>query len=188
MKNALIIHGYNGDTSSTFGPSLKSFLEEKGYNVLMPIFPIRLEAKFDSWSSVLDKYKEYFNDETIVIAHSIGNPFFIKYIYNNKLNAKLYISVAGFCDLFRIEGREDLNSAFVDFAVSDENIKYLKEYVPNRFSLYSDNDHIIPFNILESFYKKIDSNPVFISGVGHMGIKSKITRIPQIEKIIESLK
>ncbi len=188
MKNAFIIHGFNGDTTETFGPSLRNFLEKKGYTVYMPKFPIRLEASFNGWSNILDEYKGLFNEETLVIAHSIGNPFFIRYLYNNKLKAKLYVSVAGFCDLFTVEGREDLNNAFIDFKVPNEAISYLKEHVPNRFSLYSDNDHVIPFDILENFYKKIESNPVFISGVGHMGNRNKITRLPQIEKIIESLK
>ena len=187
MKNAFIIHGFNGDTTNTFGPSLKQFLENKGYNVLMPKFPIRLEATFNGWSNILDEYKSFFNEDTIVVAHSIGNPFFIRYLNNNKLNANLYVSVAGFCDLFKVEGREDLNTAFIDFKVPDEAINYLKSHVPNRFSLYSDNDHVIPFNILENFIKRIESKPVFISGVGHMGNRNKITRLPEIEKIIESL-
>ena len=187
MKTAFILHGFNGDTTNTFGPSLKRFLEQKGYNVIMPNFPIRSLATFNGWSDILDNYKEYFNSETIVVAHSIGNPFFIRYIYNNKLTAKLYVSVAGFCDLFRVEGREDLNSAFIEFKVPNEAIDYLKENVPNRSSLYSDNDHVIPFNILKSFIDKIESNPVFINGVGHMGNRNKITRLPQIEKIIDSI-
>ena len=80
MKTAFILHGFNGDTTYTFGPSLKKFLEQKDYNVIMPNFPIRSEATFNGWSDILDKYKEYFNSETIVVAHSIGNPFFIQYL------------------------------------------------------------------------------------------------------------
>ena len=187
MKSAFIIHGFNGDTTTTFGPSLKLFLENNGYTVFMPMFPIRSEATFKGWSNILDKYKNYFNKDTIIVAHSIGNPFIIRYLYNNKLSANLYVSVAGFCDLFKVHNREDLNSAFIDFKVTNEAINYLKENVPTRFSLYSDNDHVIPFDILESFINKIESSPVFISEVGHMGNRNNITRLPQIEKIIESL-
>ena len=187
MKTAFILHGFNGDTTYTFGPSLKEYLTNIGYNVIMPNFPIRSEASFVKWSNILDKYKHLFNEDTIVIAHSIGNPFYIKYIYNNNLKSKAYISVAGFCDLFTVDGREDLNLAFKDFAVTDDNINYLKKAVPNRYSLYSNNDHVIPLNILESFITKIESNPVFIQGVGHMGNRDNITRLPQIEQIIESI-
>lgn len=187
MKTAFILHGFNGDTTYTFGPSLKSFLESKGYTVIMPNFPIRSEASFVKWSKILDEYKDKFNSETIVVAHSIGNPFFLKYIYANNLKAYTYISVAGFCDLFKVEGREDLNKAFVDFAVTNSEINYLKDSVLHRFSLYSDNDHVIPFDILKNFISKTNSTPVFIKGVGHMGNRDNISRLPQIEEVLNTI-
>ena len=60
MKTAFIIHGFNGDTTYTFGPWLKEILESKGFKVLMPKFPIRAEASFCKWSQILDTYKEFF--------------------------------------------------------------------------------------------------------------------------------
>lgn len=187
MKTAFIIHGFNGDTSHTFGPSLKCFLEKKGYNVIMPNFPIRSEASYLKWANIFNDFKNYLDSESIVIAHSIGNPFFIKYLCENKLKVNTYISVAGFCDLFKVPDREDLNNAFIDFAVNNAEIEYCKDSIPNKFSLYSDNDHVIPFDILESFINKIKSSPVFIKGVGHMGNRNNITRLPEIEKIIDNL-
>ena len=187
MKTAFILHGFNGDTTYTFGLSLKEFLESKDYTVFMPNFPIRSEATFAGWSSILDEYKKHINSDSIIVAHSIGNPFIIKYFYNNNLNANLYISVAGFCDLFKVEGREDLNSAFIDFSVNNTHIEYFKSAVSHRFSLYSNNDHVIPFDILKSFIFKMESSPVFIENVGHMGNRDNISRLPQIEEIIENL-
>lgn len=187
MRTAFIIHGFNGDTTYTFGPSLKSFLEENGYSVIMPNFPIRSDASYIKWSLILDKYKKYFNSETIVVAHSIGNPFFIKYLFQNKLQISTYISVAGFCDLFEVPDREDLNNAFINFAISNSEINYCKNSVKNRFSLYSDTDHVIPFNVLESFVTKIKSYPVFIKGMGHFGNRDNISDLPQIEEIIKVL-
>ena len=187
MKTAFIIHGFNGDTIHSFGPSLKQFLEAKGYKVIMPQFPIRTEASFTKWSNVLDEYKEYFDKDTIVVAHSIGNPFFIQYLYNNKLKAHLYVSVSGFCDLFTVDGREDLNNAFINFAINDTHIEYLKKSIPNRFSLYGGKDHVIPLEILKNFTNKIKSTPIYIENVGHMGNRDNVTNLPQIEDIINSV-
>lgn len=187
MKTAFIIHGFNGDTLYTFGPWLKNELEKHGYNVLMPQFPIRSDASYCGWSEILDKYVENFNDDTIIVCHSIGNPFIIKYLSDNNLKAKLYISVAGFCKLFSVPDREDLNHAFVDFQVHNSNIEYFKTHIPYRYSLYSDNDHVIPFDILKDFINQLNSNPVFISGVGHMGNRDNIHCLPQIVEILNSI-
>lgn len=188
MKTAFIIHGFNGDTTYTFGPWLKNELEKRNYNVIMPNFPIRSEATYLGWSNILDKYINLFDENTIIICHSIGNPFIIKYLAENKLKAKLYISVAGFCKLFTVPERADLNNAFIDFQVKLDNINYCKSNIQNRYSLYSDNDHVIPFDILENFIHSLDSVPVFISGVGHMGNRDNIHDLPQILPILDTIK
>ena len=55
------------------------------------------------------------------------------------------------------------------------------------YSLYSNNDHVIPFSILKNYVKSLNSTPVYIEGVGHMGNRDNITRLPQVEEIISSL-
>lgn len=187
MKNAFIIHGFNGDTTYTFGPYVKEELEKRGYTVIMPNFPIRSEATYLGWSSILQKYLNLFNKDTIVICHSIGNPFFMKFLTENNLKIKLYISVAGFCKFFIVPDRDDINKAFLDFKVNENDINYCKSNIKFRYSLYSDNDHIIPFDILEDFTEKLDSTPVFISGVGHMGNRDNIHKLPQILNIIDRI-
>ncbi len=187
MKTAFIIHGYNGDTLYTFGPWLKSELEKKGYTVFLPSFPIRLEATYSSWSDIMDKYIKYINSDSIVIAHSIGNPFILQYLVTNNLKIKLYISVAGFCDIFKVPNREDLNKAFVNFALTDAQINKCKELISNRYSLYSDNDYVVPFNILKNFIHRINSVPVFISGTGHMGNRENTVELPQIIDIVNNV-
>ena len=188
MKNAFIIHGFNGDTIYTFGPYLKEELEKRGYNVVMPEFPIRSEATYKGWSSILNKYKKFFNKDTIIVCHSIGNPFIIRYLSENKLKADLYVSVAGFCKLFEVPGRDDLTNAFIDFKVNKEDIDYCTKNIAHRYSLYSDNDHVIPFDVLQDFVLQINSTPVFIKGVGHMGNRDNIFSLPQIVEIVDNLK
>ena len=81
MKNVMLIHGFNG-IPKIYG-YFKEVLSEKGYNVIIPKFPTRTDITIDGFFQMFDKYKNYFNDELIVIAHSIGNAMFIKYIIEN---------------------------------------------------------------------------------------------------------
>ena len=62
----------------------------------MPESPVREEITVEGYFKVLDRYKELFNENLIVVAHSIGNPMFIKYISKNGLKVGKYISLAGF--------------------------------------------------------------------------------------------
>ena len=78
MKNIILIHGYNGI------PKIYEYFEEKlkerDYNVIVPKFPTKIDITVDSYFKIFNENRKYFTDNCIVIAHSIGNEMFIKYI------------------------------------------------------------------------------------------------------------
>ncbi len=185
MKNIMLIHGFNGIPKIFI--YFKKQLEEKGYNVIIPEFPTRTDITIDSFFEIFDKYKNYFNNELIVIAHSIGNAMFIKYISKNNFNVNLYISLAGFAKSFVTEGREDLNKVIKQRRISIEEKEKFINLVKNRYSIYSNNDHIVPFETLKEFSKFINSKDILIEGIGHMGKKSGLEELPQAIKIINDM-
>ena len=62
-----------------------------------------------------------------------------------------------------------------------KNVNLINE----KYSIYSDNNHIEPFKILEKYPSVVESNPVFISGIGHMGKKIGLEELPEVIKIIQ---
>lgn len=185
MKNVMLIHGFNGI------PQIYTYfrgkLEEEGYNVIIPTFPTKTDITIDGFFEVFDKYKTYFNSELIVIAHSIGNAMFVKYISENNFDIGLYISLAGFGQSFITEGREDLNTVIGKITISLEERKKFVDLVKDRYSIYSNDDHIVPFKILEEYPKEINSNAMLIEGIGHMGKKSGLESLPQVIEIINNM-
>lgn len=186
MKNVMLIHGFNGVPK--IYDYFKEVLSVKGYNVIIPEFPTRTDITVDGFFKVFDKYKSYYNNELIVIAHSIGNAMLVKYISKNNLNVGLYISLAGFGEPFITEGREDLNNVIGPTSVSNTEREKFTNLVKQRWSIYSDNDHIVPYSILEEFPKMINSHSMLIKGIGHMGKKSGLKTLPQVIEIIENAK
>ena len=182
MKNILLIHGFNGIPK--IFEYFKNTLEEKGYNVIMPVFPVREEITIEGYFSIFDKYKEYFNNNLIVIAHSIGNPMFIKYISENKLKVYKYISLAGFSKSFYNEGRDDLNEKVKLTVLSEEEIKDIISLVDKRYSIFSKEDHIVPYTVLNEFSNEIKSIAIPIDGIGHMGKKSGLEELPEVINIV----
>ena len=183
MKNVIMIHGYNGIPK--IYEWLKEQLEQKGYQIFIPKFGIQEDVIYDNWSIIFDDYKNYINEETIIIAHSIGNEFIIKYLAKNNIKIKMYIGLAGFANSFEIEEREDLNRAIKDFLVNKNEIDIFKKLVGRKYSIYSDNDHIVPFEVLKEYPKIIEAESRLINGIGHMGKKSGLETIPEVLEIID---
>lgn len=179
MKNILLVHGYNG--VPLIFDYFKNEFSNMGYNVVVPDFPVQDKISVKGYFDVFDKYKSVFADDLVVIAHSIGNPMFLKYISKNKIKIKKYISLAGFCDNF-VTKNAVLNKILRKSPLTQRQIDDAIEFASERISIYSDNDHIVPLKVLKDFCAKIKSKPVFINGIGHMGKKSGLTQLPQVVK------
>ena len=182
MKKVLLLHGYNG-FPEVFN-WIKEELESLGYKVIMPNFPIQENVRYNIWKEQLDKIYKDLSDELIVVVHSIGNPFLIKYLNEKHLNIKLYIGMAGFSDIF-VTNNINLNDAIKNMVPSQEELNNFKEKVKNRICIYSDNDHIIPIDILKKHIDNIAGKDYFIPNIGHMGKKSGLKELPKVIEIIK---
>ena len=182
MKNILLIHGFNG-IPKVF-EYFKNTLEEKGYNVIMPNFPVREEITIEGYFSIFDTYKEYFNNDLIVIAHSIGNPMFIKYIAKNKYIVDMYISLAGFSKDFYNEGKDVLNEKVKLTILNNKELEAIVNSTNKRYSIFSKDDHLVPYNILNEFSNEIKSKAIPIDGIGHMGKKSGLEELPEVIDLV----
>ena len=89
-----LVHGYNG-IPKIFNYFKKTF-EKDEYQVIMPSFPTQTDITIDGYFSVFDQYKNDLGDNTIIIAHSIGNIMSLKYLCKNNIAIRGYISLAGF--------------------------------------------------------------------------------------------
>lgn len=182
MKTVFLIHGYNG--IPPIFKWLKEELEKREYQVIVPKFPIREEISFETWVEILNSYKDKFDTNTIVIAHSIGNSFLLRYLEINDIHVKLFIGLAGFCEKFKTDGRKDLNNAVEEFCNTNEILK-AKEKIEKIYAIYSNTDHIVPIGILENFAEKLSTESILLENVGHMGSKSGIKQLPEVLRIIE---
>lgn len=159
-------------------------LEEKGYNVIIPNFPVREEITIEGYFSLFNNYKEYFNKDLIVIAHSIGNPMFVKYISKNKLSVGKYISLAGFSKSYFNEGKDVLNEKVKLTILNKKELKDTINLIEKRYSIFSKDDHIVPYTILKEFSNEIKSVAISIDGIGHMGKKSGLEELPEVIDIV----
>ena len=182
MKNVLLIHGFNGKPK--IFEYFKENLEKLHYNVIMPEFPVREEITIEGYFDIFDKYKDYFNKSLIVVAHSIGNPMFVKYISKNKFKIGIYISLAGFSKDFFNEGKDVLNEKVKLTILTDEELNDAKKLIKIKYSIYSDSDHLIPFELLEQYCKDINSVSILMKDIGHMGKKSGLEKLPKVIELI----
>ena len=187
MANLFIIHSYNADTKESFGPYLVKKGKELDLNVIFPDFPTRKEASYKKWSEIMNQYliSGDLNGESIIVAHSLGTHFIPKYLAEKNIAVKLFISCAGF--LNDHSGRDDLNWLVDQFKPNSKEIDKAIDLIENRYSIYSNNDHMNPQQELEDYADRFKAIKTFIPDIGHLGKISGITELPQVLEIIENV-
>ena len=185
MRNVILVPGFNG--VSTIFHWFEKELSAKGYNVIIADCPLREEITWAGYKAALDKIKDKLND-SIIIAHSIGCAMTVKYVTSTEdITPFAYISLAGFNHPFETPNRPDLDKAVLETEIHSNIGRQFAEIVPNRFSIFSDNDHVVPRELLEEFPLVINSKAIEIPNVGHMGSKSGLEEFPEVIEIIEKL-
>lgn len=178
----LLVHGYNG--SPKIFEYFRDVLRRDGYEVVIPNFPVREEITLDRYLNVFDEYSDKINENTIVVAHSVGNILTLKYLCLNNIFIQGYISLAGFGEPFMTEGRDDLNKVLAPLRLTNAEKDKLPRLIGKSYSIYSDNDHIVPFQLLQEYPKIIGAKAIMVPGIGHMGSKSGLEKLPEVVELV----
>ena len=179
QENILVIHGSFGSPNSNWFPWLYNKLSKANKNVLIPSFPIGLDFQnYNNWSKVLAAYKNcgLLNEKTIIIAHSIGPIFILKYLLLNKLKVQKLIFVSGFNNYLGLSSDYDqVNSSFFL-----DNLEAAKTCSNEIICIYSKNDPYLPVEKLQEFSATVATTEIVIPEGGHLNNESGYTKFEEI--------
>lgn len=125
MKTAIIIHGKpskeqyfdsNGisESNSHWFPWIQHELIINGILAQTPEMPVPYEPEYNAWKKVFEGFE--INEETILIGHSCGGGFIIRYLSENNIKVGKVVLVAPWIDTEKI-----LDTGMFDFNI-DQNI------------------------------------------------------------------
>ncbi|MEX0933623.1 MAG: leucine--tRNA ligase [Candidatus Paceibacterota bacterium] len=150
----VLVHGYAGGADAHFLPWLQKQLEEKGHTVLVPTLPNTKNPNIEEQISFLKK-EVTFDEDTIVVAHSLGSVVALKTIESLNVPIKRLITVGGFLDT-------DIATEKKYFATFDWkfDFKKIKENVREIVVLHDENDDVIPVTQAEKFERRMGARVV----------------------------
>lgn len=187
MKYIVINHGFKGSNIENWFPWLKEKCDSNSVQVIIPQYPIDDDKHFyEYWKKVLDTYKEfdYLNDESVIIGHSSGCAFSIKYILENKIKIDKLILVSGFNNYYSNDKLDFHNVVNKTFYVDEKKLIKLKNYVRKIICIYGDNDPYIPQSEFHNLAKLLEAKEVIIKNGGHL---NKDAGYSDFEEILSEL-
>lgn len=186
-KNIFILHSLNGDTLNIWGQDIKETFEDI-VDISLPKFPIRAEYTYDKFNEILKPYlnKELKNN-TIVICHSIGNPYFMRFAKENNYKPYAYIAVAPGGVYYHKTDRTDY---IVDIQkqsyVNDDVLEYIKNMDSIKYCIYSDQGEEHE-ELFKRFIKDTNSIDMYLKYYNHFDGYHRIYKIPELNELIDKL-
>lgn len=182
MTKIFIIHGTGGRPEGNWFPWLKDELEKLGHKVFVPKFPTPENQNLENWLKVFEEYKDYIDENTLFVGHSLGPAFLLNVLEHLDKPVKATFFVAGFTGLLNNPEFDNLNKTFTDKAFDWDKIKTncKKFYVFN-----SDNDPYVPLEKGKELAKNLGTDLIIVKNAGHINAEFGYTKF---ELLLEYVK
>ncbi|MDE1900274.1 MAG: alpha/beta hydrolase [Alphaproteobacteria bacterium] len=164
MKNALLLHGLQGNPDNFWFAWLRTQLEAQGFAVAAPQLPNPDEPNLEIWTRfVLNNLS--LDAETLIVGHSAGCPLALSLLNRIDAPVRRAVLVAGF---IRLKEMEDDNVMLMKNPDWEKIRRNGREF----FFFNSDND---PWGCNhhqgEALREKLGGTLIVQSGEGHFGSK-----------------
>lgn len=180
-QNIFIIYGVGGHAGENWFPWLKEKLEQSGHHVYIPNFPTPENQTLKNWLKVLEQYKQYINQETIFIGHSLGVAFILNVAELFPIKAAFLVaSFIGKCNNQYDEGAKTFSQREFNWPRIKTNCPYFKIY-------HSDNDPYLPLEIAGRVSSGLGREITLIKGAGHFNTAAGYTKFPLLLADIKNI-
>lgn len=184
QANVFIFHGTEGYPEENWFPWLKKKLEAKGCKVFVPQFPSPpvVPSKISEWFEVLKDYEGHINENTILIAHSLGGVFTLRVLEKLQHPVRAVFLVGTPIGVRPILNY-DRDSSFSGF---DFDWPAIKAKAKDFFVYHSDNDPYVSLANGEELAKELGVELTFIPNAGHFNAKAGYLSFPQLLEKVEA--
>jgi len=165
MKNALILHGTENDSSGNWFQWLKKQLESRGFEVWVPDLPNSEMPDAEKYNNLLLNHGFIFNEETVLVGHSSGAVSILNLLA--ELPADVKIRAAFLVGAFKGPLNKETRSKLFP---KPFNFEQLKTHCNKFVFVHSDNDPYCPLSDAEFLANKLDGDLMVKKGQGHFNL------------------
>lgn len=189
MTNIFILHSLNGDTAETWGIDVQKHFREKAIDVTIPNFPIRADSTYERFAEILNRYlaSGELSEDSIIVAHSIGNAYFLRFAKEHNFKPKAYVAVAPGAVYNYPTSRTDYILKVREQAfVKQDAFDYMKNLDCKKYCLYSDEED----GNKEKFTRFVEdagAEGIYLKGYSHFDGRHNICKVPELNELINEL-
>ena len=186
MQKVVIIHGTKGSPDINWFPWLARELTSYGMQVTVPRMPTPEGQTLNNWLDAFENQVGVVDNESMLIGHSAGALFLLRFLERHSTAVGVTILVSGFTGTLGIPEYDALNSSFVKGNYDWDKIR---RNAGKILCLSGDDDPYVPLQQGLDIAAHLNSNPIIVSGGGHLNGESGFHSFPLLlQKISDFVK
>jgi len=178
QKRVFIIHGWGGSPDEPLYKWLKSELEKKSFEVVIPEMPDSEKPVIEAWVSKLEEIVEAPDKDMILVGHSIGCRTILRYLEKLYPISKVggVVFIAPWLTLSNLESEEEWRVAdpWLNTPIKETDII---KHTSKITAIFSDNDPYVPSENIELFKKRFNAEIIIEHEKGHFIAKDGVEKL-----------
>lgn len=155
--------------------NLEKDLDEE-FEVIYPKMPCKRNAKFLEWKIWVEKYFPFLRDDVILIGHSLGGSFWLKYLSENDFPVSI-------SQLHLVAAPINDNQEFLGDFKPLEDLSNISQQAENIYLYHSKDDPVVLFSDLEEISSKLPSaEKIIFQNHGHFRIEHFPELVERVKK------
>ena len=183
MTNVFIFHGTGGYPEENWFPWLKRKLEELNCKVIVPKFPTPKSQTLENWFKIFGNFKKYYNEDTILVGHSLGGAFLLRVLEKENIKIKAAFIVAAPVGVLPIKNYDSDKMFLENF---EFDWKKIKSHCRQFFIFHSDNDPYVSLGNGEKLSKELNTKLILIPNAGHFNSSAGYKTFDELFKKIKN--
>ena len=184
LMKVFIIHGYQSSPEQHWFPWLATKIEQMGSQCEIVHLQGSDQPDFATWRQNLEAQVHPLNEQTIIVAHSLGCLSVLDYL-SEALNGRLIkaiFMVAGFNE--KLTALPELNQFVQQAKLNDALLRFR---IQQRYSLFSCNDPFVPAPLSIRFGQLLNAQMIEVKKAGHFIQSDGLSEFPQLWEKLEKL-
>jgi predicted alpha/beta hydrolase family esterase len=183
LSRVIIVHGTGGNPDENWFPWLRSELETRGVEVVVPQFSGPDDQGPESWSATLASVTEPLNEETILVGHSIGAAFILHLLETSPSPILGTVLASGFVGKLG----NDFDVPNAAFFTHDFDWETIRANAGEVRLFFGDNDPYVSPAAADLLASGLQTDLTFVPQGGHLNTAAGFTTFPALLAEIESL-
>ncbi len=159
--NIYIIHGWGSDSQSNWFERARQFLVSKKVRVCVPDFPHTDNPVYKEWKTHFESQFIQLWSQDILIGHSLGGGFMLKYLSENDIQIDKLILVAPTIKDYDVLELKDFYTKTFDYDKIKQSAQKIAIFA-------SDNDQYIPLKDFQFLAQQLDAELILLPQRDHL--------------------